>query len=97
MSQTSSTASYVVTGHGVSVCLDAPRRISKVDDDAKKIGAVFVGFWWVKETNTEGLANMKLKTVTLQGYSVPMMTNSKALTTNEPLLVFSNKTKKSRT
>ena len=42
---TSVTAQYVVTGHGQSFCLDAPRKIHKVDDDAKKTGAVFAGFW----------------------------------------------------
>ena len=78
---TSMTSSHTVTGHGQSLCLDAPRKPSSIDDrSSKKHGTVCVGFWWVKEVAVEAEANMHMAIEKVDGYAIPVMVNRKIVT-----------------
>jgi hypothetical protein len=98
INMTSVTSSHTVTGQGQSLCLDAPRKPSTIDDrSTKKQGTVCVGFWWVKEVVAEADANMHMTTEKVDGYTIPVMVNRKTVKKHERLSVFLEKSKKART
>ena len=73
------TSTHVATSKAGQLYMEAPQRIKDTDAATWNAHVMFVGFWWVANTDKAELATMKLTTCKIGTWTFPMYENVKAL------------------
>jgi hypothetical protein len=77
----------VKSPNGQAFFLDAPQKVSSANPVDWKLGQQFSAAWWVATTSDQDEANMKLATISHNGWVLPMYQNIKARKVGDRLAV----------
>ena len=84
----SSTSRFIVTVQGCDgFYLDPPMKVTDNNPEVwKEKGNLFVASWWCQASDDRKICNLTLTSVSKDGYTVPMLTNSKAVKKHDKLV-----------